>query len=113
MRLAASLGPRPPRNQMLGPPQAAASTYARSEVDSSSTSDPRAAAQKRATRRASTQSTVRSLMNAAMPSPSRCEIGLRAPGSIRNTAIGPGTAPAEDEAMRIVEGRRTRYEDVG
>jgi hypothetical protein len=64
--LGAHFVPRPPRNQMFGPPQPGASTWARSLVDSSSTSDTSAAAQKRATRRASAQSKVRFLMNDGM-----------------------------------------------
>jgi hypothetical protein len=43
-------------NQMFGPPQPAASTKALSEVESSSTSDPKTAAQNVASARASTAS---------------------------------------------------------
>ena len=46
---------------MLGPPQPGGSTYALSDVDSSSTSLPSAAAQKRAATRASAQSNVTDL----------------------------------------------------
>src|SRR6478735_10558287 len=53
-------------NQMFGPPQPAASTNALSAVESSSTSDPSAAAQNVASRSASPQSNVTDLMEVAM-----------------------------------------------
>lgn len=56
-------------NHMFGPPQPGASTYALSDVDSSSTSVPSAAAQKFATTRASAQSNVTVLIHTAIPRP--------------------------------------------
>jgi hypothetical protein len=53
-------------NQMFGPPQPAASRYALSDVDSSSTSDPNTAAQNRASTSASAASKVTVLMTLGM-----------------------------------------------
>jgi hypothetical protein len=54
-------------NQMFGPPQPAASTNALSAVESSSTSDPKTAAQNLASASASAASNVTVLITLAMP----------------------------------------------
>jgi hypothetical protein len=100
-RLGAAFGSRPPRNQTFGPPHPAASTKARSGVESSSTSEPSAAAQNRATRRASTQSKVRFLTNDGMLPPAvryppaaagRSVAGRHAGPGSRRPAAGPASA---------------------
>lgn len=62
----AALGSGTRMNHMLGPPQPAASTYALAAEDSSSTSEPSAAAQNRAATSASAQSNVTVLIRLAM-----------------------------------------------
>src|SRR3984893_1406382 len=65
-RFLAVLGSGTWLNQMLGPPQPAASTKALPSVESSSTSDPRTAAQNRASAGASAASNDTDLITAAI-----------------------------------------------
>lgn len=86
-------------NQMLGPPQPGASTKARSAVESSSTFDPRAAAQNSASRKASAQSKVSVLMKLAMELTLKLCLALGQPGS-RHSQRGPGSRLPGKERWR-------------
>src|SRR3954453_24034293 len=96
-------------NHMFGPPQPAASTYALSRVDSSSTLAPRAAAQNLASSRASRQSDVTLLMNVTTPPSSQALRRLLA--FIRRRRSAPSLPQNSHDQHRTMSARERRGRD--
>src|SRR5215470_2164371 len=116
MRFLAVLGSGTRMNQMFGPPQPAASTNALSAVDSSSTSDPKTAAQNLASASASAASNVTVLITLAMsgtvagsvPAGHSFLAPAQAAGSAtRRTGHRRGAAPAAGSAGHVRAQART------